>query len=87
MSWRPPRQPAQAMGLDLPAELSVAGFDDDILSGHVPPGLTTMHVPTAEMGRLAADHLLDRIEGRPVRQQTRVEVELVVRGSTGPPGR
>ncbi len=76
---------ARAMDLAVPSDVSVAGFDDNILSAHVPPGLTTMHVPTVEMGRLAADYLIDRIEGRPVQTITRVEVSLVVRGSTAPP--
>lgn len=75
---------ARAMGLAVPGDVSVAGFDDNILSAHVPPGLTTMHVPTGEMGGLAADYLIDRIEGRPAQKTTRLEVSLVVRGSTGP---
>ncbi len=75
---------AAAMGLDVPGALSITGFDDSVMSGHIPPGLTTMHVPTAEMGQLAADYLVNCIEGRPVRAKTRVEVRLVVRGSSGP---
>ena len=76
---------AQAMGLEVPGDLSVVGFDDTELSSHIPPGLTTMHVPSAEMGELAADYLVNRIEGQPVRHRTSVEVRLVVRGSTAPP--
>lgn len=78
---------AGAMGLAVPHDISVVGFDDNVLSGHIPPGLTTMHVPTVEMGRLAADYLVDRIEGRPVEDRIRVEVRLTVRGSSGPPPR
>lgn len=77
---------AAAMGLEVPGDLSVVGFDDTELSSHIPPGLTTMHVPSAEMGELAADYLVNRIEGQPVRHRTSVEVRLVVRGSTAPPG-
>ncbi|MDH3228924.1 MAG: substrate-binding domain-containing protein [Alphaproteobacteria bacterium] len=76
---------AAAMGLDVPGDLSVVGFDDAELSSHIPPGLTTMHVPSGEMGALAADYLVNRIEGKPARHRTRVEVRLVVRGSTAPP--
>jgi LacI family transcriptional regulator len=76
---------ATAMGIDVPGDLSVVGFDDTELSSHIPPGLTTMHVPSGEMGALAADYLVNRIEGRPARHRTRVEVRLVVRGSTAPP--
>ncbi len=76
---------AASMGLDVPRDLSVVGFDDAELSSHIPPGLTTMHVPSGEMGALAADYLVNRIEGKPARHRTRVEVRLVVRGSTAPP--
>ena len=76
---------AAAMGLDVPGDLSVVGFDDTELSSHIPPGLTTMHVPSGEMGTLAADYLVNRIEGKPARHRSRVEVRLVVRGSTAPP--
>lgn len=76
---------AAAMGLSVPQDLSVVGFDDTELSSHIPPGLTTMHVPSAEMGELAADYLVNRIEKKPVRHRTGVEVRLVVRGSTAPP--
>ncbi len=76
---------AAAMDLDVPGDLSVVGFDDAELSSHIPPGLTTMHVPSGEMGALAADYLVNRIEGKTARHRTRVEVRLVVRGSTAPP--
>jgi LacI family transcriptional regulator len=76
---------AAALGLDVPGDLSVVGFDDTELSSHIPPGLTTMHVPSGEMGVLAADYLVNRIEGKPARPRTRIEVRLVVRGSTAPP--
>ncbi len=77
---------ARAIGLGVPGDLSVVGFDDTELSSHIPPGLTTMHVPSAEMGEYAADYLVNRIEQKPVRHRTSVEVRLVVRGSTAPPG-
>lgn len=76
---------AQAMGLDVPGDISIVGFDDNELASHIPPGLTTMHVPSAEMGELAADYLVNRDQGAPAQSKTRVEVRLVVRGSSGPP--
>jgi LacI family transcriptional regulator len=48
---------AHDMGLDVPAELSVAGFDDTTLARMVWPQLTTIHQPTREMA-LAATQLL-----------------------------
>jgi LacI family transcriptional regulator len=77
---------AQALGIAVPAQLSVVGFDDLDLSRHWQPALTTIHVPTERMWTLAAEHLLARLDGAatgPVQQE--LQVELVVRGSTAPP--
>lgn len=74
---------AQALGIAVPAALSVVGFDDLELSRHWPPGLTTLRVDTERMWTLGAEHLIDRLEGRsdaPLQQE--IGVELVVRGST-----
>jgi LacI family transcriptional regulator len=76
----------QAQGIAVPAQLSVVGFDDLDLSRHWHPGLTTMHVPTELMWERAANYLVDRLELRldaPV--QLEIAVELIVRGSSGPP--
>ena len=59
---------AREMGVAVPGQLSVTGFDDVDLASHVAPPLTTMRVPSAEMGRLAAEYLLARLAGRDVRQ-------------------
>ena len=74
-----------AAGVAVPEALSVIGFDDLDLARQWRPSLTTMHVPTEQMWTLAAEYLLDRLDGRvdaPVQQE--VQVELVVRESTAP---
>jgi len=76
---------ALALGIDLPRALSVTGFDDMELSAQIPPGLTTMRIPTAEIGRRTAKHLLARLNGEKTHKRTELAVELVVRGSTAPP--
>ncbi len=77
---------AQALGIAVPAQLSVVGFDDLDMSRHWQPGLTTIHVPTEQMWTLAAEHLINRLDGQVLApQQVEIEVELVVRGSTAPP--
>jgi DNA-binding LacI/PurR family transcriptional regulator len=43
-----------------------------------------MRVPAAQMGRLAADHLLARFAGRDGSGVVALEAELIVRGSSGP---
>ena len=76
---------AQALGIQVPRQLSVIGFDDLDMSRHWQPGLTTIHVPTERMWTLAAEHLIGRLDGTahaPV--QLELDVELVVRGSTAP---
>ncbi|MGI9421285.1 MAG: substrate-binding domain-containing protein [Geminicoccaceae bacterium] len=49
-------------GLDVPEQLSVMGFDDLDWAEHSQPSLTTIKLPTAEMGRMAADALVDRLD-------------------------
>ncbi|NNG05542.1 MAG: LacI family DNA-binding transcriptional regulator [Inquilinus sp.] len=74
-----------ALGVPVPGQVSIAGFDDLELAAELVPALTTMHVPSDDMGRLAAEYLLDRIDGRPTPGATKLGVDLIIRGSTGPP--
>jgi LacI family transcriptional regulator len=75
---------AQALGLSVPGNLSVVGFDDLDWAAQIPPGLTTMALPAKEIGHLAADYLIDTLSGKSVPQAIEVEVKLILRGSTGP---
>lgn len=72
-----------SQGVRVPRDLSVVGFDDIELAGESTPALTTMHVPSGDIGRIAAERLLARLEGRRVPRVHPIEVELVVRESTG----
>jgi LacI family transcriptional regulator, galactose operon repressor len=77
---------AREIGLAVPADLSVVGFNDIPQSELFDPPLTTVHVPQEEMGVLAAALLIDHLEGRHIaRRQVMLETELVVRGSTTTP--
>ncbi len=51
----------KAMGYSVPDDVMVAGFDGSPESAVMTPGLTTAHIPSAEIGRTAAFMLLDRI--------------------------
>jgi len=77
---------AAARGIRVPADLSVAGFDDIDLAAEYTPSLTTVHLPVADIGRAAAERMLARLAGKTVPRVEEVRVDLVVRASTGRPG-
>jgi LacI family transcriptional regulator, galactose operon repressor len=72
-------------GIAVPARISITGFDDMEIAAVVTPPLTTVRFPAADLGALAAQHLLARLAGREVDMCTELPVELIVRGSTAPP--
>ena len=78
---------ALAQGIDVPGALSITGFDDLDLAAQLTPALTTMRVPSAEMGSRAAEFLLSRSNGDMVPEKVELEAELIVRGTTAPPAR
>lgn len=74
---------ARSRGIDVPGQLSVAGFDDIDEASRSQPGLTTIRQPLLEKGRTAARQFFaDWTDGPP--PPIRLPTELVVRGSTGP---
>ena len=79
-------QALERMGVDVPSDVSVAGFDDIPRAALWSPGLTTMRQPLLEKGRIAASMLLNQVEGVDEPGPTRIElpIRLVVRASTGP---
>lgn len=54
---------ARDSGLEIPADLSIVGFDDDYLSRYLNPPLTTVALPAAGMGSAAASLLISRFDG------------------------
>ena len=76
---------ARAIGLRVPEDLSVVGFDDMPAAQWSAPPLTTVRQPLAEMGRVAAEALLRLTAGEQL-QTTRIELaaQLVLRKSTAP---
>ena len=66
-------------GLSAPGALALVGFDDVPLASHLTPALTTVHVPTAELGAAAVERL-QHAEPPPPRT---LPATLVVRASCG----
>jgi LacI family transcriptional regulator len=82
---------AARLGLSIPADLSVMGYDDEErIADTMVPALTTMALPLREIGRAAMTTLLDKIEGATAEdtaettKETMVPCQLVIRESTGP---
>ncbi len=71
----------RALGIAVPEQLSIVGFDDIELAQLVTPPLTTIHQPRLRLGQLAMEMLLDLLAGRPVEDHV-IPTGLVVRGST-----
>jgi DNA-binding LacI/PurR family transcriptional regulator len=80
---------AAHLGLRIPQDLSVVGFDDDEAAALVTPALTTVRIPVLEMGRQAVRQLMLQIQHpQPPRQRgvhIRLIPDLVVRSSTARP--
>lgn len=77
---------AQEMGLSIPGQLSVSGYDDMALSKNIWPGLTTVHQPSEQILELATRLLIDLLKNKnPQETNITVASNIVVRGSTGKP--
>ena len=75
---------AREMGLKVPEDLSVAGFDDSMLASRIMPALTTIRRPVREKARLATTKLIAAIDGRheDAHAGNMLVPELVTRNST-----
>ena len=68
-----------------PDEISVVGFNDMPFADRFQPPLTTIHIPHYEIGKAAAELMLERLQdGDSSPRNIRLEPRLVVRGSTAP---
>jgi DNA-binding LacI/PurR family transcriptional regulator len=73
------------LGMSVPEDVSVVGFDDSAFMNCTNPPLTTVRQPIEAMGRTAVTLLVSQIEGASVTaEELLFEPELVVRGSTAP---
>ena len=72
------------LGLRVPEDVSVVGYDDEPLSADLAPSLTTVRLPFYEMGRFAAQHALDATVADMPRL-SHLSCPVVPRSSTAPP--
>jgi DNA-binding LacI/PurR family transcriptional regulator len=78
---------ARRLGLSVPEDVSVVGFDDVPDAARTTPPLTTVHQPHAEKGLLAGQLLIAQLRDEELPSLELLPTRLVVRGSTALPGR
>lgn len=77
---------SRELGISVPGDLSLVGFDDIPESLNVTPPLTTVRQPMREMGLIAAEMLMAAVEeGQPKISTVELPTQLIVRETTGPP--
>jgi len=78
---------ARSLGLRVPADVALVGFDDLDWTTLVEPPVTVVSQPVAELGRTAGERLLRRLSGdRTPPRRIRLQARLIVRGSCGARG-
>ena len=73
-----------ALGIDVPGEVSVAGFDDISTAALTAPSLSTVRLPLREMGRRGFEHA-DRLLAGSESARDVLPTEVILRGSTAEP--
>lgn len=71
------------LGLRVPHDIAVVGFDDIPQASYSIPGLTTVHQPLYEIGKQACERLIELVHGRTERVQEVIPIYLTVRESCG----
>ena len=73
----------QEAGLRVPDDVAVVGYDDRDFAAWIRPALTTIRMPSYEMGQAAARLLLEQIAGEELEDATQIPGELIIRQSCG----
>jgi len=76
---------AKALHLSIPRDLSIVGFDDTDMSAHLDPPLTTIRVPSRQMGEEIAKYIIALLDHGTAEPPPPLEAELIIRGSAAPP--
>lgn len=75
----------KSVGWRIPDDISVVGFDDGRLAAMATPALSTVHVPTHQIGYRAIQQMMLLLSSQPIERDITLEAEVVVRRSAGPP--
>lgn len=70
------------MGISVPDEVQVMGFDDNIISEIYNPSLTTVRIDFYEAGKICAKTIIDKINGIEVEKNIKLPYEIIIRKST-----
>ncbi len=73
---------AKRQGLQVPSELSICGIDNQELAAEMNPAITTVSLPTQDLGRISAAQILAALDGKPIALQSLLPFELLVRETT-----
>jgi LacI family transcriptional regulator len=75
---------SQAMGIRVPEQMSIVGYDDIEIMSELPIPITTVRVSSDEVGRRAARFLVARLDGQDPQMNFECEAEIIPRASSGP---
>lgn len=72
----------KAIGKNVPRDIAVVGFDNLSVSSLIEPALSTINVPTYQMGRIAAKIVLEAFEGKECTRMNKLDTNLIIRRSS-----
>ncbi len=76
---------AQELGIDLPNELSICGFDNFGLARKISPALTTAHLPAEEMAEMATRQVIRALERKEQNVEVVLACDVIIRSSVAQP--
>lgn len=79
-------QAAQDLGLRVPVDLSIIGYDDQVIASYTTPPLSTLELPNYELGGKAAEVLIDLAvhHKAPPARVIKIDGSVITRGTVGP---
>jgi LacI family repressor for deo operon, udp, cdd, tsx, nupC, and nupG len=72
------------LGIDVPAEVSVVGFDDLPMAEYTTPSLTTVHMPIAQMAAAGVKAAVEEQGGADAVTLRIIKPDITIRNSSGP---